>query len=164
MPSFDVSSEVNMANLTNSIDVASRTIINRYDFKGTTAKVEFSEKELTITLYGDSDFQLDQIKDILLPAMEKKEADSSKRIEAQDIQTVSGNKVKQLLKLKSGIDTELAKKIVKLLKDSGLKVQSAIQGESVRVSGPKRDNLQDAIAFIKKSITDFPLEFGNFRD
>ncbi|CAN1506307.1 putative nucleotide-binding protein [Methylophilaceae bacterium] len=164
MPSFDISSEVNMANLTNSIDVVSRTIINRYDFKGTTAKVEFSEKELTITLYGDSDFQLGQIKDILLPAMEKKEADSSKRLDPQDIQTVSGNKVKQLLKLKSGIDIELAKKIVKLLKDSGLKVQSAIQGESVRVSGAKRDILQDAIAFIKKSITDFPLQFGNFRD
>ena len=164
MPSFDVSSEVNMANLTNSIDVASRMIINRYDFKGTSAKVEFSEKDLTITLYGDSDFQLGQIKDILLPAMEKKEADSAKRIDPQDIQTVSGNKTKQVLKLKSGIDTELAKKIVKLLKDSGLKVQSAIQGESVRVSGAKRDNLQDAIAFIKKSITDFPLQFGNFRD
>jgi hypothetical protein len=164
MPSFDVSSEVNMANLTNSIDVASRMIINRYDFKGTSAKVEFSEKDLTITLYGDSDFQLGQIKDILLPAMEKKEADSSKRIDPQDIQTVSGNKTKQVLKLKSGIDTELAKKIVKLLKDSGLKVQSAIQGESVRVSGAKRDNLQDAIVFIKKSITDFPLQFGNFRD
>lgn len=164
MPSFDVSSEVNMANLTNSIDVASRMIINRYDFKGTSAKVEFSEKDLTITLYGDSDFQLGQIKDILLPTMEKKEADSSKRIDPQDIQTVSGNKTKQVLKLKSGIDTELAKKIVKLLKDSGLKVQSAIQGESVRVSGAKRDNLQDAIAFIKKSITDFPLQFGNFRD
>jgi uncharacterized protein YajQ (UPF0234 family) len=153
-----------MANLTNSIDVTSRMIINRYDFKGTTAKVEFSEKELTITLYGDSDFQLGQIKDILLPAMEKKEADSAKRLEPQDIQTVSGNKVKQLLKLKSGIDSELAKKIVKLLKDSGIKVQAAIQGESVRVSGAKRDNLQDAIAFIKKSITDFPLQFGNFRD
>jgi len=164
MPSFDISSEVNMANLTNSIDVASRMIINRYDFKGTTAKVEFSEKELTITLYGDSDFQLGQIKDILLPAMEKKEADSAKRLEPQDIQTVSGNKVKQLLKLKSGIDSELAKKIVKLLKDSGIKVQAAIQGESVRVSGPKRDNLQEAIAFVKKSITDFPLQFGNFRD
>ena len=164
MPSFDISSEVNMANLTNSIDVASRMIINRYDFKGTSAKVEFSEKELTITLYGDSDFQLGQIKDILLPAMEKKEADSSKRRDPQDIQTVSGNKVKQVLKLKSGIDSELAKKIVKLLKDSGLKVQSAIQGESVRVSGAKRDNLQDAIAFVKKSITDFPLQFGNFRD
>ncbi|MCX7182328.1 MAG: YajQ family cyclic di-GMP-binding protein [Candidatus Methylopumilus sp.] len=164
MPSFDISSEVNMANLTNSIDVASRMIINRYDFKGTTAKVEFSEKELTITLYGDSDFQLGQIKDILLPAMEKKEADSAKRLEPQSIQTVSGNKVKQLIKLKSGIDSELAKKIVKLLKDSGLKVQAAIQGESVRVSGAKRDNLQDAIDFVKKSITDFPLQFGNFRD
>ena len=164
MPSFDISSEVNMANLTNSIDVTSRMIINRYDFKGTTAKVEFSEKELTITLYGDSDFQLGQIKDILLPAMEKKEADNAKRLEPQGIQTVSGNKVKQLLKLKSGIDSELAKKIVKLLKDSGIKVQAAIQGESVRVSGAKRDNLQDAIAFIKKSITDFPLQFGNFRD
>ena len=137
MPSFDISSEVNMANLTNSIDVASRMIINRYDFKGTTAKVEFSEKELTITLYGDSDFQLGQIKDILLPAMEKKEADSAKRLEPQSIQTVSGN---------------------------NLKVQAAIQGESVRVSGAKRDNLQDAIAFVKKSITDFPLQFGNFRD
>ena len=164
MPSFDISSEVNMANLTNSIDVASRMIINRYDFKGTTAKVEFSEKELTITLYGDSDFQLGQIKDILLPAMEKKEADSAKRLEPHGIQTVSGNKVKQLIKLKSGIDSELAKKIVKLFKDSGIKVQAAIQGESVRVSGAKRDNLQDAIAFIKKSITDFPLQFGNFRD
>ncbi|MSQ80497.1 MAG: YajQ family cyclic di-GMP-binding protein [Candidatus Methylopumilus sp.] len=164
MPSFDISSEVNMANLTNSIDVASRMIINRYDFKGTSAKVEFSEKDLTITLYGDSDFQLGQIKDILLPAMEKKEVDSSKRLEHQDIQTVSGNKVKQILKLKSGIDSELAKKIVKLLKDSGLKVQSSIQGESVRVSGAKRDNLQEAIAFVKKSITDFPLQFGNFRD
>ena len=164
MPSFDISSEVNMANLNNSIDVASRMIINRYDFKGTSAKVEFSEKELTITLYGDSDFQLGQIKDILLPSMEKKEADSSKRLDHQDIQTVSGNKVKQVLKLKSGIDSELAKKIVKLLKDSGLKVQAAIQGESVRVSGAKRDNLQDAIAFVKKSITDFPLQFGNFRD
>ena len=127
MPSFDISSEVNMANLNNSIDVAFRMIINRYDFKGTSAKVEFSEKELTITLYGDSDFQLGQIKDILLPAMEKKEADSSKRLDLQDIQTVSGNKVKQVLKLKSGIDSELAKKIVKLLKDSGLKVQAAIQ-------------------------------------
>jgi len=164
MPSFDISSEVNMANLNNSIDVASRMIINRYDFKGTSAKVEFSEKELTITLYGDSDFQLGQIKDILLPVMEKKEADSSKRLDPQDIQTISGNKVKQVLKLKSGIDSELAKKIVKLLKDSGLKVQAAIQGESVRVSGAKRDNLQDAIAFVKKSISDFPLQFGNFRD
>jgi len=112
MPSFDVSSEVNMANLTNSIDVASRMIINRYDFKGTSAKVEFSEKDLTITLYGDSDFQLGQIKDILLPAMEKKEADSSKRIDPQDIQTVSGNKTKQVLKLNQVSILNLQKKLL----------------------------------------------------
>jgi len=116
MPSFDITSEVNMANLTNSIDVASRMIVNRYDFKGTSAKVEFSEKELTITLYGDSDFQLGQIKDILLPAMEKKEADSSKRLDPQEIQTVSGNKVKQVLKLNRALIASLQKKLLNYLK------------------------------------------------
>jgi uncharacterized protein YajQ (UPF0234 family) len=164
MPSFDISSEVDMLSLKNAIDVAGRMIANRYDFKGTSAKVELNEKDSLITLNGDSDFQLDQIKDILLPAMEKKEADSAKCLDHQDVTTVSGNKVKQILKIKAGIDTELAKKIVKLLKDSGLKVQASIQGDSVRVNGAKRDVLQDAIAQVKKSITDFPLQFGNFRD
>jgi len=164
MPSFDISSEVDMVDLKNAIDVAGRMIANRYDFKGTSAKVELNEKEKLITLFGDSDFQLDQIKDILLPAMEKKEADSAKRLDHQDVTTVSGNKVKQMLKIKAGIDTELAKKIVKLLKDSGLKVQASIQGDTVRVSGAKRDVLQNAIAFVKKNVTDFPLQFGNFRD
>jgi cyclic-di-GMP-binding protein len=164
MPSFDISSEVDMVGLKNAIDVAGRMIANRYDFKGTSAKAELNEKDSLITLHGDSDFQLDQIKDILLPAMEKKEADSAKRLDHQDVTSVSGNKVKQVLKIKAGIDSELAKKIVKLLKDSGLKVQASIQGDSVRVSGAKRDILQDAIAQVKKSITDFPLQFGNFRD
>lgn len=164
MPSFDISSEVDMVALKNAIDVVSRQITNRYDFKGTTANVELNEKDSLITLFGDSDFQLDQIKDILLPAMEKKEADSAKRLDHQDLQKISGNKVKQVLKIKDGIDTELAKKIVKLLKDGGLKVQASIQGDTVRVTGAKRDVLQDAIAFTKKSITDFPLQFGNFRD
>lgn len=164
MPSFDISSEVDMVGLKNAIDVAGRMIANRYDFKGTSAKVELNEKDKLITLFGDSDFQLNQVKDILLPAMEKKEADSAKRLDHQDVTTVSGNKVKQMLKIKAGIDTELAKKIVKLLKDSGLKVQASIQGDTVRVSGAKRDVLQNAIAFVKKSITDFPLQFGNFRD
>ena len=164
MPSFDISSEVDMVGLKNAIDVAGRMIANRYDFKGTSAKVELNEKDKLITLFGDSDFQLDQIKDILLPAMEKKEADSAKRLDRQDVTTVSGNKVKQVLKIKAGIDAELAKKIVKLLKDSGLKVQASIQGDTVRVTGAKRDVLQNAIAFVKKSITDFPLQFGNFRD
>ena len=153
-----------MVALKNAIDVVSRQITNRYDFKGTTANVELNEKDSLITLFGDSDFQLDQIKDILLPAMEKKEADSAKRLDHQDVQKISGNKVKQVLKIKDGIDTELAKKIVKLLKDGGLKVQASIQGDTVRVVGAKRDVLQDAIAFVKKSVTDFPLQFGNFRD
>jgi len=164
MPSFDISSEVDMVALKNAIDVVTRQITNRYDFKGTTANVELNEKDSLITLLGDSDFQLDQIKDILLPAMEKKEADSAKRLDHQDVQKISGNKVKQVLKIKDGIDTELAKKIVKLLKDGGLKVQASIQGDTVRVVGAKRDVLQDAIAFVKKSVTDFPLQFGNFRD
>ncbi|CAG0991465.1 hypothetical protein MTYP_02306 [Methylophilaceae bacterium] len=164
MPSFDISSEVDMVALKNAIDVASRQIVNRYDFKGTSANVELNEKDKLITLYGDSDFQLDQIKDILLPGMEKKEPDSSKRLDHQDVQKVSGNKVKQELKIRAGIDTELAKRIVKLIKDSGLKVQASIQGDTVRVNGAKRDVLQDAIAHVKKTVTDFPLQFGNFRD
>lgn len=164
MPSFDISSEVDMVALKNAIDIAGKQIINRYDFKGSSAKVELNEKDSIITLFGDNDFQLDQIKDILLPGMEKKEPDSSKRLEHLDVKKVSGNKVKQELKIKAGIDADLAKRIAKLIKDSGLKVQASIQGDTVRVNGAKRDLLQDAIAFVKKSVTDFPLQFGNFRD
>lgn len=153
-----------MVGIKNAVDVAARQIGNRYDFKGTSAAVELNEKDKIITMFGDNDFQLDQIKDILFPAMEKKEPDSSKRLDAQDIQKVSGNKVKQVLKIQDGIDSDLAKKLVKLLKDSGLKVQASIQGDTVRVTGAKRDVLQEAIAHAKKSITDFPLKFGNFRD
>lgn len=164
MPSFDISSEVDMVALKNAIDTAGKQITNRYDFKGSSAKVELNEKDNIITLFGDNDFQLDQIKDILMPGMEKKEPDSSKRLEHQDVKKVSGNKVKQELKIKAGIDADLAKRIAKLIKDSGLKVQASIQGDTVRVNGAKRDLLQDAIAFVKKSVTDFPLQFGNFRD
>jgi uncharacterized protein YajQ (UPF0234 family) len=164
MPSFDFTSEADMVALKNGIDVAVRQIDNRYDFKGTSAKVELNEKDKTITLYGDSDFQLDQIKDILFPAMEKKEAESSKRLDAEKIETISGNKVKQLLKIKSGIESELAKKIVKLIKDAKLKAQPSIQGDAVRVTGAKRDDLQECIALVRKSITDFPIKAGNFRD
>jgi len=164
MPSFDITSETDMVALKNAVDVASRQIGNRYDFKGSSAKVELQEKEKLITLFGDSDFQLDQIKDILFPALEKKEQDCTKRLDAQTVQKISGNKVKQELKIRVGIDQELAKKLVKLIKESGLKVQASIQGDAVRVSGAKRDILQEAIAFVKKSITDFPLGFGNFRD
>jgi len=164
MPSFDFSSEADMVALKNAIDVVGRQIDARYDFKGTSAKIELNEKDKVITLFGDSDFQLDQIKDILFPAMEKKEKESVKRLDAQDVQKVSGNKVKQELKIKIGIESELAKKIVKLVKDSKLKVQASIQGDAVRVTGAKRDELQSCIALINKSITDFPIKAGNFRD
>jgi len=164
MPSFDFTSEADMVALKNAVDVASRQIDNRYDFKGTSARVELNDKDKVITLHGDSDFQLGQVKDILFPAMEKKEAESTKRLDHQAVQKVSGNKVRQDLKIKLGIETEMAKKIVKLIKDGKLKVQASIQGDAVRVQGAKRDDLQECIALIRKEIVDFPVRAGNFRD
>jgi uncharacterized protein YajQ (UPF0234 family) len=164
MPSFDFTSEVDMAALKNAVDVTSRQIDNRFDFKGTTAKVELNEKDKVITLFGDSEAQLGQIKDLLFPAMEKKEKESVKRLDHQKVQSISGNKVKQEMKIKSGIDSDLAKKIVKLIKDGKVKVQASIQGEEVRVQGAKRDDLQACIAMVTKTITDFPIKYGNFRD
>jgi len=164
MPTFDFTSEVDMVAMKNAVDVVTRQVDNRYDFKGTTAKLELNEKDKVITLYGDSDFQLDQIKDLLFPAMEKKEKESVKRLDHQTVQKISGNKVKQELKIKDGIESDLAKKIVKLIKDGKLKVQASIQGEAVRVQGAKRDDLQACIALVTKSITDFPIKYGNFRD
>lgn len=164
MPSFDITSEADLVALKNAVDVAGRHIGNRYDFKGTSARVELNEKDKTLMLYGDSEFQISQIKDILFPEMEKKERESTKRLDMGKIETVSGNKVKQELKIKIGIETELAKKIVRLIKDGKIKVQASIQGEAVRVVGAKRDLLQETIALVKKSITDFPLQYGNFRD
>ena len=163
MPSFDFSSEADLVALKNAIDVTSRQIDARYDFKGTSAKVELNEKDKIITLHGDSDFQLDQIKDILFPAMEKKEKESVKRLDHQPVQKISGNKVKQELKIKIGIETELAKKIVKLVKDSKLKVQASIQGETVRVSGKDRDTLQEVIAALKAKDFGIDMTFDNYR-
>ena len=164
MPSFDITSEANIVNIRNAVDVSMRMINNRYDFKGTTAKLDFLEKEMVIDLFGDAEFQLNQIKDILFPAMEKKEPDSSKRITSNSIETVSGNKSKQLLTIKSGIDIDLAKDIVKTIKDSKIKTQASIQGDAVRISGGKRDVLQECIALVKSKHQNFPLSFGNFRD
>jgi hypothetical protein len=164
MPSFDFTSEADMVALKNAVDVAGRQVGNRYDFKGTSAKIELNEKDKAITLFGDSDFQVDQVKDILFPEMEKKSRESTKRLDIGALQSISGNKAKQILTVKSGIDQELAKKIVKLLKDSKLKVQATIQGDAVRVTGAKRDILQEAIALVKKEVTDYPVTYGNFRD
>ena len=164
MPSFDITSKANMDNIRNAVDVSMRMIMNRYDFKGTSARVELLEKEMQIVLSGDAEFQINQIKDILFPAMEKKEPDSSKRMEAEKIESVSGNKSKQNLKIKSGIEMDLAKKIIKTIKEAKIKVQASIQGDELRVSGAKRDILQECITLVKSNHKDFPLHFGNFRD
>lgn len=153
-----------MVALKNAVDVAGRQVGNRYDFKGTSARLELNEKENSITVFGDSEFQVGQVKDILFPEMEKKSRESTKRLDIGPVQAISGNKAKQELKIKSGIDQELGKKIVRMLKDSKLKIQATIQGEAVRVSGAKRDELQEAIALVKKMVTDYPLQYGNFRD
>lgn len=163
MPSFDFTSEVDWVHLKNAVDVAQRQVANRYDFKGTPAALELSDKDKTITLFGESEFQLNQIKDLLFPAMEKKAPESTKRLKANDLEK-QGNKLKQVLLVQSGIHADLAKKIVKSLKDSKLKVQASIQGDSVRVSGAKRDTLQEAIALVKKTYDDYPICAGNFRD
>ena len=164
MPSFDISSKANMDNIRNAVDVSMRMIMNRYDFKGTSARVELLEKEMQIVLSGDAEFQINQIKDILFPAMEKKEPDSSKRMEAKKIESVSGNKSRQNLIIKSGIEMDLAKKIIKTIKEAKIKVQASIQGDELRVNGAKRDILQECITLVKSNHKDFPLHFGNFRD
>jgi hypothetical protein len=161
MPSFDIMSEVDLPSLRNAVDVANRKITGRYDFKGSDARVEQGDKVLT--LFGDSDFQIEQITAILLPEMTSKKIDV-RCLEYGDLQKVGGNKLKQELKVRVGVEQELAKKVVRLLKDSKMKVQAAIQGDVVRVTGAKRDILQEAIALVRKEITDFPLQFGNFRD
>ena len=164
MPSFDITSEANIVNIKNAVDVSMRMIDNRYDFKGTSARVDLVEKDMIINIFGESEFQLNQIKDILFPTMEKKEPDSSKRIISNTIESISGNKSKQVLEIKSGIDMDLAKKIVKTIKDSKSKTQANIQGDAVRVSGAKRDVLQECISLIKTKHQSFPLKFGNFRE
>ncbi|WP_341675662.1 YajQ family cyclic di-GMP-binding protein [Niveibacterium sp. SC-1] len=161
MPSFDVTNEVNFVEVRNALDQANKEITNRFDFKGSDARVELNDKALT--LFADTDFQLDQVWDVLTGKFAKRGVDV-RCMEPGDIEKVSGNKVKRGVAVKNGIESELAKKIVRILKDSKLKVQGSIQGESVRVTGAKRDILQEAIALLRKSIDDFPLQFGNFRE
>jgi len=163
MPSFDVTNEINWVELHNALDQAGKEISTRYDFKGSDARVELNEKDKTLTLFADSEFQLDQVWDVQVAKFAKRNVDI-RCMEKKDIEKISGNKVKRNVVIKAGIDSDLAKKIVRLLKDSKLKVQAAIQGDMVRVTGAKRDILQQAIALLRKSIEDFPLQFGNFRD
>ena len=161
MPSFDIVSEVNQVELRNAVDQANKEIANRFDFKGSDARVELGENLLT--LYADDDFKLGQVYDVLTAKLAKRGVDV-RSLERGKPEKISGNKLKEEIKVKVGVDTELAKKIVRLLKDSKLKAQASIQGDAVRVSGAKKDVLQEAIALVKKSIADFPLQYQNFRD
>ena len=161
MPSFDTVCEADVVEVKNGVDNTAKEIATRFDFKGTSAAIEIKDKE--ITLIGDSDFQLAQIDDILRNNLTKRNVDI-RFLDKGDVQKMGGDKVKQVVKVRNGIASEDAKKIQRIIKDSKMKVQAAIQGESVRVTGAKRDDLQAAMALIRKEMPDLPLSFDNFRD
>ena len=160
MPSFDIVSEVNKIELKNAVDQANKEIANRFDFKGSDARIE--QNELALTLYADDDFKLKQVTDVFLTKCAKRGADA-RMLDSKSVEKI-GTKVKQAIAVKVGIEQEKAKAIVRLLKDSKMKVQASIQGTAVRVSGAKKDDLQAAIQLVRKSVTDIPLQFQNFRE
>jgi uncharacterized protein YajQ (UPF0234 family) len=160
MPSFDIVSELNAHEVTNAIDQANREVGTRFDFKGTNAKYEL--KDFVVTMTAQADFQLKQMLDILKLKLSKRGVDVT--CMKEDDPVITGSTARQTITLRQGIDTELGKKIQRLLKDSKLKVQAAIQDKQVRVSGKSRDELQEAIALVRRSKLDLPLQFTNFRD
>lgn len=160
MPSFDVVSEIDHHELTNAVDQTNREISNRFDFKGSDAKVEQGEGSLT--LEAESEFQIDQIITVLNQKLAKRGLDIQS-MERQGVE-VNNLRARQKLVVKEGIDKDLAKKIVKLVKESKMKVQASIQGDQVRITGKKRDDLQQAIALLKEAKLELPLQFSNFRD
>mgnify|MGYP001330975939 FL=1 len=160
MPSFDVVSELDGHEVANAVDQANREVATRFDFKGTGAKFEVSD--FVVNLEAPADFQLKQMVDILTQKLSKRGIDvACMKVEEPEIAL---NKARQKVLLRHGIDSDDARKIVKLLKESKLKVQSQVQGEQVRVTGKKRDDLQDAIALLKQAELELPLQFTNFRD
>lgn len=161
MPSFDVVSEADMVEVRNAIDQSNKEISTRFDFKGTDARIEQKERELTA--YADSDFQLSQVREVLTSKLTKRNVDV-RFLDLGKIEKIGGDKVKQAIKVRNGIETEAAKKIVRIIKDSKMKLQASIQGDAVRVTGAKRDDLQAAMALLKKEVADLPLAFNNFRD
>ena len=162
MPSFDSVLEPNLVEVKNAADQTAKEIGTRFDFKGSSARVELKDKELT--LFSDNDFQIGQVIDILLAKLAKRNVDARFLDRSAKIEKIGGDKVKQLLVVRSGIDSETAKKLQTAVKQSKLKVQASIQGDTVRISGTKRDELQAAMALIRKEIADQPLSFTNFRD
>jgi len=161
MPSFDVVSEANQVEVKNAVEQSNKEITTRFDFKGSDARVEQKERELTA--FADSEFQLSQVRDVLTTKMSKRNVDV-RFLDLGKIEKIGGDKVKQVIKVKNGIETEAAKKIQRIIKDSKTKVQASIQGDALRVTGAKRDDLQATMALLRKEVTDLPLEFNNFRD
>ena len=161
MPSFDIVSEVNKVELKNAIEQSNKEIANRFDFKGSDARIE--QAELTLTVYADDDFKLQQVMDVFTAKCAKRGVDV-RALEPKDVEKIGGDKVKQTVEVKNTIESDKAKQIAKLIKDAKLKVQASIQGPAVRVSGAKKDDLQAAIQLVRKSVADIPLQFQNFRD
>lgn len=161
MPTFDVVSEANLIEVKNAVDQTNKEVSTRFDFKGSDARIEQKERELTA--HADDDFKLSQLKDILISKMAKRQVDV-RFLEYGKTEKMGGDKIKQLITVKNGVNGELAKKIVKLVKDSKLKTQASIQGDAVRISGNKRDELQTIMAMLRTEIKDTPLDFNNFRD
>ena len=163
MPSFDIVSQVNQQEVKNAVEQANKEIANRYDFKGSDARIEFKEKEVELAVFADDDFKLGQVMDVLRGRLAKRNVDP-RYLDPGAKEKISGDKVKQQVKVKNGIEQEKAKSIVKLIKDAKLKVAGSIQGDAVRVSGGKKDDLQAAIQLVRSSVADLPLQFINFRD
>jgi len=163
MPSFDIVCEANAVELKNAVDTANKEIANRYDFKGSDARIELKDKEHEITVFADDDFKLGQVRDVLYGKMAKRSVDT-RYLKAEDPEKIGGDKVKQKMVVKNGVESELAKRIVKMLKDAKLKVTASIQGDVVRVTSAKKDELQAAIQMVRQGVTDVPLGYQNFRD
>ena len=161
MPSFDVVCEPNMVEVKNALDQANKEITNRFDFKGSDARVE--QKEEQLTMFADDDFKLAQVKDVLINKLAKRDVDV-RLLKDGKLESVSGDKRKQVIDIQKGINGDLAKKMVRMIKDSKIKVQASIQGDAVRITGAKRDDLQAVMALLRKDMADEPLSFNNFRD
>ena len=165
MPSFDIVSQVNQQEVKNAVEQANKEIQNRYDFKGSDARIEqrLEQKSPSLDVFADDDFKLGQVMDVLRGRLAKRSVDP-RYLEPGTVEKISGDKVKQPVKIRNGIEQEKAKTIVKLIKESKLKVAGSIQGDAVRVSGGKKDDLQAAIQLVRTSVSDLPLQFINFRD
>ena len=163
MPSFDILCEANAVEVKNAIETANKEIANRYDFKSSDARLELKEKEHEITAFADDEFKLGQVRDVMLAKFAKRGVDA-RFLKMEAAEKIGGDKMKQKMAVKNGVDAELAKRIVKMIKDAKLKVAASIQGDVVRVTGAKKDSLQEAIQLVRGGVTDVPLKFDNFRD